>query len=54
MKDSEGPVGHKEISGQCERNPTRKAFERDGPVRFFTWLFPLIPHCDSYKGGVWM
>lgn len=50
MKDAEGPVWHKEVSSQCERNNTRKACETHGPVRFFALFFLLMPHCDSYKG----
>lgn len=52
MKDAEGLVWYEEVSGQCERNCTRRACERDGPVRFFALLFLLIPHCDSYKGEI--
>lgn len=53
MKDAEGLVWHKEVSGQCERNCIRKVCERDGAVRFFfVLLFLLIPHCDSYKGEI--
>lgn len=39
------------MSGPDERNPTRKACEEGGRVRFFARLFPLIHHRDSSKVG---